>query len=343
MQLEALKMFCDIADLRSFSKAAKANKRTQSAVSRMLKDLEKRLGGVQLIDRSQRTLPLTPLGQVYYEGCKRLLDQYLELETSIRHAQTQMALTVRVAAIYSVGLSDIQKHVQHFQQQHAHVKVHIDYLHPNQVYEHIREGSSDIGLVSYPRASRDLTILPWREEEMVVACSPTHPLAQRAAGERTVDPGLLEGEKFVAFEKGLVIRQEVDRFLRRHGVSVEVVLEFDNIENIKKGVEIGAGIALLPEPTLRQEVLAGSLRAIHLAQVKADGPLRRPLGIIHRRHHCLSSSALAFIEFLRANGAVAAGSNGHCSPPGSANGQSSTSTHDSPPRPQTARGKRKVP
>src|SRR4051812_8670685 len=221
MQLEALKVFCDVAELRSFSKAAEANQRTQSAVSRVLQELENRLGA-QLIDRSRRSLPLTPLGQVYYEGCKRLLDQFLELETSIRQAQGQMALTVRVAAIYSVGLGDIRQHVERFEQQHAHVKVQIDYLHPSQVYERIRQGCSDFGLVSYPRASRDLTVLPWREEEMVVACTPAHPLA----GRPDVAPAVLEGQDFVAFEKGLAIRQETDRFLRRHGVGVRVVLEF---------------------------------------------------------------------------------------------------------------------
>jgi DNA-binding transcriptional LysR family regulator len=328
MQLEALKVFCDVADLHSVSKAAQANQRTQSAVSRLLQELENRLG-VQLIDRSRRTLPLTPLGQVYYEGCKRLLDQFLELETSVRHAQCQMALTVRVAAIYSVGLGDVRQHVERFEQQHAHVKVHIDYLHPSQVYERIQQGACDLGLVSYPRAARDLTVLPWREEEMVIACGPAHPLARRA----DVDPAMLEGEKFVSFEKGLVIRQEVDRFLRRHGVGVKVVLEFDNIENIKKGIEVGAGVALLPEPTVRQEVLAGSLRALRLSGCQ----LRRPLGIIHRRHLRLSSSALAFIEMLRANGNAASCPDAQCPH------ESSVNSHGPTPRPKAARGKRTKP
>lgn len=326
MQLEALKVFCDIADLHSFSRAAEANQRTQSAVSRMLQELEGRLG-VQLIDRSRRSLPLTPLGQVYYEGCKRLLDQYLELESSIRHARAHMALSVRVAAIYSVGLGDIRQHVERFEREHPHVKVHIDYLHPLQVYERVHQGLADLGLVSFPHPSRDLTILPWREEEMVVACSPSHPLARCDA----VDPASLDGQKFVAFERGLVIRQEVDRYLRRHGVAVKVALEFDNIENIKKGIEIGAGLALLPEPMLRQEVLAGSLRAVRLT----GSPLRRPLGIIHRRHHKLASSALAFIELLRANGAPCPAANGqHCPAP---------STAAPAPSPKSSRGKRKKP
>src|SRR3954471_17556764 len=104
MQLEAIKYFCDIVSLRSFSKAGEANGRSQSAVSRVVHQLEERLGGVQLIDRSKRPLQLTALGRAYYEGCKQLLEQYLELEASLVRAHAQMALTVRVAAIYSVGL-----------------------------------------------------------------------------------------------------------------------------------------------------------------------------------------------------------------------------------------------
>src|SRR5438270_993435 len=129
MQLEALKIFCDLVDLHSFSKAAEANDRTQPAVSRIVHELEERLG-VQLIDRSRRSLPLTPLGQAYYEGCKALLDQYLELEASIRRARAEMLVTVRVAAIYSVGLGDIREYTERFEAKHPHVKVRLDYLHP---------------------------------------------------------------------------------------------------------------------------------------------------------------------------------------------------------------------
>src|SRR5215472_9891607 len=221
MQLEALKVFCDLVNLRSFSKAAKANRKSQPAVSRIVHELEERLG-VQLIDRSRRSLPLTPLGQLYYEGCKEFLEKYLALEGSIRQARVRdrLAVTVRVAAIYSVGLGDIRDYVARFQAQHPHAKVQLDFLHPNQVYERVLAGTADLGLVSYPRRTRELAVLPWREEEMIVACHPSHPLATSSA----VEPSRLDGQRFVAFDGGLVIRREVDRFLRRHGVSVEVML-----------------------------------------------------------------------------------------------------------------------
>jgi DNA-binding transcriptional LysR family regulator len=318
MQFESLKVFCDVARHRSFSQAAQVHNVTQSAASQVVSQLEKRMG-VQLIDRSTRPLQLTALGQTYYEACKALLEQYLELEASIRTANAQQARTVRVSAIYSVGLGDMGQYVEDFQAAHPDVRVHLEYLHPNRVYEKVREGTADLGLVSFPRKLPKLAAMPWRDEAMVLACSPMHPLAPNAA----IRPTQLQGVKYIHFDKDLIIRREVDRFFREHGVNVEVMLEFDNIENIKKAVELGAGVALLPEPTLRREVEEHTLVARPLYGCQ----LVRPLGIVHRRHLKPSNSARHFVEMLCAsNGAATtggwpafqgkAGANGKSSRPG---------------------------
>src|SRR5271166_5497100 len=175
MQIESLKVFCDVARHRSFSQAAQVNAITQSAASQVVSQLEKRIG-VQLIDRSTRPLQLTPLGQTYYDGCRLLLEQYTELEASIRTAHAQLAGTVHVAAIYSVGLGDMGQYVQKFKAEHPDVSVYLEYLHPDRVYEKVCDGAADLGLVSFPRRSPKLDSVPWREEEMVLACSPVHPL-----------------------------------------------------------------------------------------------------------------------------------------------------------------------
>jgi DNA-binding transcriptional LysR family regulator len=309
MQLEALKVFCDIATLRSFSKAAAVNEMSQPTVTRVVQQLEERLGGA-LIDRSRRPLQLTPLGQAYYTGCKRLLDEYADLEASLRRNGAALAVTVHVAAIYSVGLWDMGQYTERLTEQHPHAKVRMEYLHPKQVYEHVLDGTADLGLISYPSKARELVVHPWREEEMVVACPPGHPLANRDS----VDPQQLNCEKLVAFDKGLVIRREVDHFLRQHGCVVEVAAEFDTIENIKQGIEVGAGIGILPEPTLRREVQAGTLRAVPLAGCR----LVRPLGIIHRRNHSLSSAAQGLIDLHRG---LAPSSPGDCSANGNNHAQ----------------------
>jgi DNA-binding transcriptional LysR family regulator len=307
MQIEALKVFCDVARCRSFSQAAQLNHLTQSAASQAVQSLENHLA-VQLIDRSVRPLQLTALGQRFYDGCRALLEQYAELEACVRSAGAEAETTVEVAAIYSVGLGDMGKYVERFTAEHPGARVHIDYLHPDRVYEKVADGSADFGLVSFPRPSRKWDVLTWRDEEMVLACAPSHALA----GRKSIRPAELAGERYVAFDKALTIRRRVDRFLREQGATVELACEFDSIENIKKAVEELSGVALLPEPTLRREVRAGTLVALPLSGAQ----LVRPLGIIRRRHHRLGATALGFMDMLRSAG------NSH-SPPADGNGSTS--------------------
>jgi DNA-binding transcriptional LysR family regulator len=294
MQIESFKVFCDVVRHRSFSRAALENDLTQSAVSQIVSQFEKRLN-VQLIDRSTRPLRPTALGQEYYEGCRTILGQFGELEARICQGPTELVAQVRVAAIYSVGLGDMHEHEARFSAAHPNFRIQVEYLHPNQVYDEVDKGSSDFGLVSFPRRYRKLAVLPWREEEMVLVCAPTHPLAQLAK----VRPAQLDGEKYVGFERGLSIRREVDRFLREHNVAVDVVMEFDNIENIKKAIEIASCVALLPEPSIRKEVQLGSLVGVPLSGSR----LVRPLGVIHRKAPRLSQAASSFIDHLLQRGA----------------------------------------
>jgi DNA-binding transcriptional LysR family regulator len=288
--LDALKVFCDAARCQSISHAAGDNHLSQPAVSLIVRQLENRIG-VQLFNRLKRPLQLTTLGQVYYEGCKGLVEQYAELEASIRSARGGDGATIHIAAIYSVGLGDMGCYVDRFARLNPAAKVHVEYLHPDQVYERVHEGVADFGLVSFPRKTRELIVEPWREEEMVLACPPDHPLASLAS----VAPARLNGVKFVAFVKGLVIRRVVDRFLREQGVAVDAAAQFDTIENIKEGVKVGAGVSLLPAPTIRLEVRAGTLKAVPLAGCR----FVRAIGVIRRRRHKLGCAALQFLELLR--------------------------------------------
>lgn len=290
MQFGSLKVFCDVARHRSFSQAAQVNHVTQSAVSQIVSQLEKRMD-VQLIDRSTRPLQLTGLGRTFYEGCKSLLQQYAELEGSIRSASAEIAGNIQVAAIYSVGLGDMGQYVQRLAAEDPNVQVHIEYLHPDRVYEKVLDGTADLGLVSFPRTTPKMTALPWREEEMVLVCPPQHPLAHHLA----VPLDHLARQKYVHFDRNLAIRKKVDRFLKDSGIAIEVACEFDSIENIKQAVAVGAGIALLPEPTVRREVKTRSLLALPLFGQR----FTRSLGIIHRRRQKLSGTARRFIEILR--------------------------------------------
>jgi DNA-binding transcriptional LysR family regulator len=291
VRIEALKIFCDVARWASFSRGAAENGITQSSASQAVHKLEEHLGA-KLIDRSKRPLVLTAHGKVFYEGCKDLVGRYLEVENRVKALEDEHNVvgTVHVASIYSVGLHHMSRFVERFQQLYPGAHVKLEYLHPTRVVESVLGGGAELGLVSYPRKWPELTVIPWREEEMVVAVHPKHPFARLEA----VEIGQLDGQKFIHFDEDLSIRRAVDRFLRKHGIQVETALEFDNIEHIKRAVEIPAGVAILPEPTLAREVEAGSLVAVPFR----DHRLTRPLAIIHRGGGALGMTAARFLELL---------------------------------------------
>lgn len=289
MHLKSLRVFCDVVGRRSFSRAAAENGITQSGASQIVHHLEEHLG-VKLIDRSKRPFVLTPEGQVYYEGCRGLVQQLYALEDEVRSLRQEVEGRVSVASIYSVGLSHMNRCVRDFLSQHPKANVRVEYQHPQQVVELVESGQVDVGLISYPTQTRTLQAIAWRDEPMVAVCAPSHPLA----GAASVQLQQLDGLEMVGFVEHLRIRRETDKVLSAHGVGVRVVMEFDNIETLKRAVEINTGFSLLPEPTVAREVELGSLRAIPLAGVA----MVRPLGILHRRGVDLGATTRRFIQFL---------------------------------------------
>jgi DNA-binding transcriptional LysR family regulator len=290
MQIESLRIYCDVIRLRSFSRGAAANHVLQSAASQTVHQLEKHLGAT-LIDRSCRPWKLTDKGKLFYDGCRPLIEQYFNLEASVRQIQNEQDAVIRIAAIYSIGLGDMNHCIQTFTDKHPGVRVQIEYHHPDRVFERVLADEVDFGIVSFPRARRDLVVIPWRREPMVLACPTQHPFARL----KTAKPSQLTGQKFVAFDKGLGIRKEVDRFLKTNHVTVDITLEFDNVEAIKRAIEVNAGVSLLPAPTLAHEVSTGTLAAVPLTQKD----FVRPVGIIHRRGKQFYPSTLRFIELLK--------------------------------------------
>ena len=299
MQLESLKIFCDVVRWASFSRGAAENGVSQSSASQAVHQLEVRLG-VKLIDRSKRPLVPTPHGKVYYEGCKELVGRYLEIEGRVKGLEDagNIVGTVGVASIYSVGLVHMTRFVKTFGERYPGASVRLEYLHPTRVVESVSMGTSELGLISFPRKWPELTVVPWRVEEMVLAVSPSHRLATRSE----VEAGALEGEVFVSYDPDLPNRRAIDRFLRRNDVSFTVALEFDNIENIKRTVEAEAGVAFLPEPTLDREVRAGTIVAVRVIGREPETRLTRPLGAIYRRNQQLSLTATRFLELLTEDG-----------------------------------------
>jgi len=290
MNIETLRIFCDVVQHQSFSRGASMNEVSQSAATQSVHRLERHFG-VQLVDRSKRPFVLTPEGQACYEGFREVLELYDSVEAKVRSLRMEIGGLVRVASIYSVGLHDMSRCMQDFMRRYPKAKVRLEYLRPNKVYDAVLNGEVDLGIISYPMASPDLNVIPLRSERMVLVCHPKHRLAR----EDAVMAEHLQGEDFISFDRDLSIRKEIDRYLRQRSVTIRVVMEFDNIETIKQAVEIGAGISILPEPTVRGEVTARSLAAVRLTAPE----LSRPLGIIHRQRKVFTPTAGKFVELLQ--------------------------------------------
>jgi DNA-binding transcriptional LysR family regulator len=248
MNIETLRLFCDVVQHQSFSRGAEANDVSQSAATQSVHRMERHFG-VQLVDRSKRPFVLTLEGQACYEGLREILELYDAVEARVRSLRKEVSGLVRVASIYSVGLHDMSRCMRDFMRQFPKARVRLEYLRPNKVYEAVINSEADLGIVSYPTPSAEISVIPLRSERMVLVCRPEHKLSARKA----VTAEHLRDEDFVAFDRDLFIRKEVDRYLRHRSVNVRTVMEFDNIETIKQALEIGAGVSILPEPTVRRE------------------------------------------------------------------------------------------
>jgi DNA-binding transcriptional LysR family regulator len=285
-----LKVFRDIAQSRSISQAAELNQISQSAASQSLKSLEK-LSGVGLVDRDRRPLRLTNAGEIYLDASRDIIRRYEELESQLSTQKNGSGRVVRVASIYSIGLYEMVRLRDEFETLHRGARIQLDYMRPDKIYEALEQDRADLGLVSYPTATRELRTIAWRLEKMVFVCHPSHPLAQQKA----IRPSDLARSDFISFDRGLQIRRALDKFFREHGVQREVAYEFDNIQMIKEALSIGQGISILPERTVRQEVADGRLTAI---PIQAEG-LLRPVGILLQRRKRLSPTGELFLEFLQ--------------------------------------------
>ncbi|HEV8458656.1 MAG TPA: LysR family transcriptional regulator [Methylomirabilota bacterium] len=290
MNLDTLRLYCDVVRLRSFSRGAAANSVSQSAASQAIQQLEAELD-VALLDRSRRPPQATEEGRGFYEACRTLLQGFDKARADLAASRQRVEGTVRVAAIYSVGLHDMSRHMQPFMAAYPQARVLLECLHPHKVVEVVVNDEADVGILSYPLATRALTVLPLRSEPMALVAHPSHRLARR----RLVSAADLNGEKFVAFDHDLPIRKAIDRALKQHGVKVEVVMEFDNVETIKQAIGINAGVSILPRPTVLKEI---GIRTLAAAPLAIAG-LARPIGIIHRRGKRLTPAVAAFIDLLK--------------------------------------------
>jgi DNA-binding transcriptional LysR family regulator len=290
MQIESLKVFCDLAETKSFTKAAQINNVTQSAVSQTMSALEKRFNSL-LIERSKKNFRLTPEGEVFYDYSKRILQTCDALQSKLQEIEDVISGNIRVATIYSIGLHVLPPYVKRFMKRYPSVNVHVEYRRDDQVYDTVLGNVVDLGLVAYPTRDARLETVPLRKDTLVLICHPQHPFAQRKA-VRVKD---LNGQKFINFERDIPTRKALDKIFKEHRVAVQQVMQFDNVETVKRAVEIDSGMAIVPQETVSQEVANQSLAAVELE----NGSYLRPLAAIYKKNKVLSPAIKQFLTMLK--------------------------------------------
>jgi DNA-binding transcriptional LysR family regulator len=291
MHIETLKVFCDLVDLQSFSLAAERNFITQSAVSQQVRSLEERFKR-KLLERvrGRREVKLTPAGEVFYKEARHVLESYRQLEESLRGLVGKIGGTVKVATVYSVGLHELPPKVREFMTKFPSAKIDLEYQRTTRVVRDVLNGNVELGVVAFPEARRGLSIAPMTTTRLVLITPPDHKFAKRSQ----VKAKELDGEDFVLFERDVPTRKAVDKILKENGVEVKKVAEFDNIETIKRAVEVGFGLSIVPEPAVQDAERNGLLSVIKLA----EKDWVRPVGVIYRSDRTLTLAAKKFVQLL---------------------------------------------
>jgi DNA-binding transcriptional LysR family regulator len=291
MHIETLKVFCDLVDLESFSLAAERNFVTQSAVSQQIRTLEEKFKR-RLLERirGRREVKLTAAGEVFYREAQKVLEAYEHLNESLRGVVGKIGGTVKVATVYSVGLHELPNKVREFMTKFPAAKIDLEYSRTTRVVRDVLNGTVELGVLAFPEPKRGLTITPMPDNLLVLIAPPDHKFAAR----KKVKVTELKGEDFVHFERDVPTRKAMDKIFKANGVEVKKVAEFDNIETIKRAVEVGFGLAIVPEPTVIEARNAGTIAVIELAEKYWI----RSVGVIHRSDRTLSLAAKKFLQLL---------------------------------------------
>ncbi len=291
MHIETLKVFCDLVESQSFSLAAERNFVTQSAVSQQIRTLEEKFKR-RLLERvrGRREVRLTPAGEVFYRESKNILSGYDQLQENMRGLIDSISGVVKVATVYSVGLHELPGKVREFMSKFPSAKIDLEYSRTTRVVRDVLSGAIELGVVAFPEPRRGLTIVPMASDRLVVICPPDHEFAER----QKIKIRELKGFDFVQFERDIPTRKAIDKILKNHGIEIHKVAEFDNIETIKRAVEVGFGLAIVPHQSVMDEEKNKQLCVIQLA----EKDWVRHVGVIYRSDRTLSIAAKKFVQLL---------------------------------------------
>jgi DNA-binding transcriptional LysR family regulator len=286
MDFDQLESFLEVARHNSFSRAAEKRFRTQPAISSQIRALEEEVGA-RLFDRSGGKVALTAAGKVFQQYAEQTLDARKNMLVTIAEMERVPRGEIVVGANEATCLHILPEVFAEFKKLYPEVGVQISRLERAKILESIIDNSVDFGVVSTPVADKRLTVVNIHRDELVIITPPGHPLSRmkQAAIAEVVNYPLL-------LPKVGRTRDALESLFDERRLKPKIAMELDSSELLKRFVAVDVGVGFIARSNVVEDVKAGVLCAIPLA----DGSIRRDLALVFRKDKALSRAALAFID-----------------------------------------------
>lgn len=291
MELGQLEAFVQVANFRSFSKAAEVLFLTQPSVTARIQTLERELGE-ELFERTGRSVRLSDAGTAFLVYAERALKEVQEGRDALEALRNAEFGNLRIGSAPTISAYALPRILKAFRARYPGVSVSVRTGHSDRIMEMVLGDEVQIGMVRglmHP----ELEAVHLYDDEVVLVTDPSHPFA----GEGSAPVDAVGGQPLIFFDKGSSYFGLIHGYFRDAGIIPVHAMELDSMEATKKMVEQGLGIAFLPRVSVERELKLGLLVEV---TVTGAPPLRRPIAFIYRRNRKHARTALAFIELLQA-------------------------------------------
>jgi DNA-binding transcriptional LysR family regulator len=294
MEDHKLKVFCTVAETKSFSKTSEIIHLTQPAVSLQIQALEE-IYETKLFDRSSSTVSLTPAGEVLYKYAKEILALYATAEKVIGKLIGLVKGSITIGAGSNIGNYLLPSVITDFKNSNPKIKIHLQVGNTKRVVELLNSGTIDLGLVEGDVVRQKMIVKKLISDELLVIVPPHHPWAKK----KEISITDLTKESFIFREAGSGTRQIIEKFLARHGITphdMKISVVLGSTEAIKDAVESGLGISIISRWAARKESKYGTLRLLSLREEK----MVRDFSLVINKNTVSSNALDEFLTFLNA-------------------------------------------
>jgi DNA-binding transcriptional LysR family regulator len=294
MEDHKLKVFCTVAETKSFSKTSEIIHLTQPAVSLQIQVLEEKYE-TKLFDRSSSTVTLTPAGETLYKYAKEILTLYTSAEKAIGKQTGLVKGSLSIGAGSNIGNFILPTLITEFKRIHPKIKIYLLVNNSKRVIELLNAGNIDLGLVEGDVSRQKMIVKKLLSDELLLIVSPEHHWAKK----KEVSISELAKEPFILREPGSGTRQMIEKFLARHDITLhdlKISAILGSTEAIKDAVENGLGISIISRWAVRKENRYGTL---HLLSIKEE-KMVRDFSLIMNKNSVSSNSLEEFVSFLKA-------------------------------------------